>query len=232
MLDPSVTWSFKSLPQQSQSTSNLNGVSSREHSQSNSRANSSTHRHRNPNPTQVFMDCASRLNSTTQSHFHSNQFSNNLDGRFYENTSMEAHSVKRKKDKLEKNSLRKKEANTMRKREEARVKILEAKLAQKEKIKFGVTKLQSNYHRRNATKRVKQIKANFASMTRLALFFQSAYRGREGRSNFNQVVEANIKQVQNSAAIRLQAIARRKVNNIYILKHKVSEQSERALWKT
>jgi len=120
----------------------------------------------------------------------------------------------------------------MRKREEARVKILEAKLAQKEKIKFGVTKLQSNYHRRNATKRVKQIKANFASMTRLALFFQSAYRGREGRSNFNQVVEANIKQVQNSAAIRLQAIARRKVNNIYILKHKVSEQSERALWKT
>ena len=97
---------------------------------------------------------AMKMNSLSENHRHSNVFSTHLNGRFYENSGMEAHSKKKIAKRNEKKAKRKKEFEAMRKREEQRVRVLEEKLAQKERVRTGATLLQSHFHRRKANKRV------------------------------------------------------------------------------
>ena len=164
-----------------------------------------------------FDSAARRLNTLNESYRHSNKFSTHLDGRFYENCSMDAHTKKQKQQKLEKKAKRKKEAIVMRKREEQRIAILEEKLAKKERVKKGATLLQSHFHRRRGLQRVNQIREDNRKMGLVVLFFQSRWRAKLGKKIYSlekaRVMEAKLRK----CSVLIQKVARGRIlNGMYV----------------
>ncbi|GMH89092.1 hypothetical protein TrVE_jg11699 [Triparma verrucosa] len=151
--------------------------------------------------------------------FKSTGFSNNLEGRFYENNGMEASKIKKKLKKLDQAKRQKKLNEMERKREQKRIELIEARLKAKEdarrakeeeeqRIVDSAHALQGLYKCRKARMRVNLMRREASEMDKLALFFQSSYRGMLGRKAY----AATLKGRNDKLVSKIQAILRGRYN--------------------
>ncbi|GMH49550.1 hypothetical protein TL16_g00547 [Triparma laevis f. inornata] len=167
------------------------------------------------------MSQARRINGSAllSPKFKATGFSSNLEGRFYENNGMEASKMKKKQKKLD-DAKRQKKINEMeRKREQKRIEFIEGRLkanddarrAKEEeemRVRDSANALQGLYKCRKARMRVNLMRHEALEMEKLAMFFQSSYRGMLGRRAYSSA----LKNRNDSLVSRIQAIVRGRYN--------------------
>jgi len=142
------------------------------------------------------MQVAARLNGSSLGQGgKSNGFTNNLHGRFYENNTMEGSKLKKRQKKLDELRRQKKQAQVDATREKEKIEWMEKRLAMQEekrrkkaeeemKLELGAARLQGLQRRKRAMARVNLMRFEAGQMEKVALFFQSSFRGKLGRDYF------------------------------------------------
>ena len=175
------------------------------------------------------MQVAARLNgSTMSSGGKSNNFTSNLHGRFYENNTMEGSKLKKRQKKLDELRKQKKRAQMDAKREKQKIEWMENRLAMQEerrrkkaeeemKLELGAARLQGLQRRKKAIRRVNEMRFQASQMEKVALYFQSSFRGRLGRDRFDDKRGER----DNLLVAKIQAIIRGKINFTKIARQQV-----------
>jgi len=175
------------------------------------------------------MQVAARLNGSIMSEGgKSNSFTNNLVGRFYENNTMEGSKLKKRQKKLDELRKQKKRAQMDAKREKEKIEWMEKRLLMQEerrrkkaeeerKLELGAVRLQGLQRRKKAMRRVSKMRFEANQMEKVAIFFQSTYRGKQGRNRFDE----KRRQRNHELVSKIQAIVRGKVNFLKIAKQQV-----------